>query len=231
LHALGLLLATLDQAALTNGERDDLLQRVRASAERALQISKDLLEWCRGPVSRADDARPAWIDLGPFLNALVQEQVPAAKQKGLVILTDLAATHDYEINADRVRLGRILSNLLVNAVRYTVRGRVEVTAAWRDQPGGRVLALGVIDTGRGISPEEHESIFEPHIRGQAGKESDPGGSGLGLSVVDRLVHELGLDLEVFSEYGRGSAFHLILPAHLLRPGTGASTTIITSADD
>ena len=76
--------------------------------------------------------------------------------------------------------------------------------------------VSVVDTGTGISPEEKESIFQPFERGRAGKESDSGGSGVGLAVVDRLVEELGLNLEVYSEYGRGSAFSLVLPEAFLR---------------
>ena len=53
-------------------------------------------------------------------------------------------------------------------------------------------------------------------RGQAGKTGDSSGSGLGLAVVDRLVEELGLTLDVYSEFGRGSAFHLLVPAKMLR---------------
>jgi signal transduction histidine kinase len=74
----------------------------------------------------------------------------------------------------------------------------------------------VIDTGAGISEEDQESIFQPFEQGKAGKESDSGGSGLGLAVVDRLVSELGLTLEVFSEYGHGSTFELLLPMAILR---------------
>jgi signal transduction histidine kinase len=121
------------------------------------------------------------------------------------------------MQTDRVRLGRLLANLLVNAVRYTPQdGRVELKASWRDGSQGQVLALSVLDTGPGISQEEQESIFQPYERGQAGRDSDSGGSGLGLAVVDRLVEELALELEVYSEYGRGSAFHLLVPTYMLR---------------
>jgi signal transduction histidine kinase len=71
--------------------------------------------------------------------------------------------------------------------------------------------------------EEQESIFQPYERGRAGKEDDSGplssgtGSGLGLSVVDRLSEELGLTLEVHSEHGRGSAFHVLISPTMLRP--------------
>jgi signal transduction histidine kinase len=78
------------------------------------------------------------------------------------------------------------------------------------------LVLRVLDTGTGISVEDQESIFLPFERGRAAKESDSGGSGVGLSVVDRLVEELGLTLDVFSEYGHGSSFEVILPATKLR---------------
>jgi signal transduction histidine kinase len=118
-----------------------------------------------------------------------------------------------------VRLGRLLSNLLANAVRYTGAGRVCFRAAWREDTDGRreALAVAVTDTGAGLSAEEQESIFQPFERGKAGRESDSGGSGVGLAVVDRLVKDLGLTLEVFSEYGHGSTFELLLPPAALRP--------------
>ena len=83
------------------------------------------------------------------------------------------------------------------------------------------LALGVIDSGPGISQEDQESIFQPFRRGKGGKESDSSGSGVGLAVVDRLTEELELALEVFSEYGQGSTFELILPMKYLRQPTAA----------
>jgi signal transduction histidine kinase len=74
----------------------------------------------------------------------------------------------------------------------------------------------VIDTGVGVRNDEGSSIFQPFQRGQAGGMS--GGSGVGLAVVDRLVHDLGLTLEVTSEPGRGSRFALVAPAAVLRVG-------------
>jgi signal transduction histidine kinase len=99
---------------------------------------------------------------------------------------------------------------------------VEFLASWREENSGRRLVLSVVDTGPGITREEQESIFQPFERGRAGKEEDTsqqgdsGGSGLGLAVVDRLVEELGLEIEVYSEYGRGSSFRLVVPASMLR---------------
>lgn len=224
LHALGLLLALLERQPANPTQQAELLQRLRASADRASEIGRELVEWCRAAGQPSRPTQASWFPLNPFLLELVREQEPAARQKGLVLTADLHATEGLEVLADRARLGRLLANLLVNAVRYTPKGHVALTAGWRDEPPKRMLAVGVVDTGAGISPEEQESIFEPFERGRAGRSDDSGGSGLGLAVVDRLTEELGLQLDVYSEYGRGSAFHLLLPEQRLRqalpPGNG-----------
>jgi anti-sigma regulatory factor (Ser/Thr protein kinase) len=217
LSAIRMQMELLDRHLPADLGVQQILRHMRSSAERALRVGMDLLEWCRGPASRGRKVEPAWFPLEPFLTGLAQEQVPAAEKQGIVLAVELAAARGWEVYTDSVRLGRLLSNLLVNAVRYTLRGRVELNAAWREDPGGRVLALGVVDTGVGIAPEEQESIFEPFAQGKAGKDSHSGGSGLGLAVVEKLIQELGLELEVSSEYGRGSAFHLLLPTTLLHP--------------
>jgi two-component system sensor histidine kinase EvgS len=144
------------------------------------------------------------------------EHTVAASNKGLSLVPILAASQGWEMHGDPGRLGRLLSNLLVNAIRYTTLGRVELATAWREQADKRFLVISVVDTGPGISTEDQESIFQPFERGRAGKEGDSSGSGLGLAVVDRLVEELGLSLEVYSEYGEGTAFHLHIPQALLR---------------
>jgi Histidine kinase-, DNA gyrase B-, and HSP90-like ATPase len=215
LHALGLQCAVLDR--LPAGEEvQRTLGAIRWAAARALEISRQLLDCCRGPAPRRVAPQHGWFVLEPFLADLAEEQTPGATRKGLVLRTDFAAVRGWEIRIARVSLSRVLANLLVNAVRYTGQGHVDFTASWRGAGAERVLALSVIDTGAGISEEEKASIFHPFERGQAGKDSDSLGSGLGLTVVERLVGEMGLTLEVASEAGHGSAFHLLLPADFLR---------------
>jgi len=217
LQALRLTLDELPTAENVPDEMRDTVARIRSSAERALSVGKDLLEWARGPAQGGRRVDAGWILLEPFLMTLADEQAVAARQKGLVLIKNLRAADDWEIQSDRVRLSRLLANLLSNAIRYTPTGCVEFAASWRQSGDERQLCLGVHDTGTGISPEEQESIFQPFERGSAGKGDSTGGSGLGLAVVDRLVAELHLALEVSSDVGHGSSFQLIVPGPLLRP--------------
>jgi signal transduction histidine kinase len=224
LQALRLLTPLLESTPLLHPEARELLQRLRASADRALSIGMDLLEWARGPTLGGRRVDQSWFELEPFLNALASEHLAGAQRKGITWTTEFEGARGLEVRGDRVRLSRLLSNLISNAIRYTSQGEVRITASWRHQADGEATAyvLGVEDTGTGISPEDQESIFQPFERGKAGKESDSGGSGLGLAVVDRLVEELGLTLEVFSEYGHGSKFEVLLPPDSVRPIQGPS---------
>jgi hypothetical protein len=217
LQSIRLLCAMLERHPQVDAELTKTLEAIRTAGDRAVQIALDLLEHCRGPARKTAKQDPGWFALEPFLGALAREQNVIAQSKGLVLATDLDAIRGWEIRTDRTRLARALANLLVNAIRYTTLGRVMLATSWRDDPEGRVLVLCVTDTGPGISEEEQESIFQPFERGRAGRESDSGGSGLGLAVVDRLADELGLNIEVYSEFGRGSTFHLLVPMSKLRP--------------
>jgi hypothetical protein len=220
LQALRLLVPLLETTPFLHPEAAEALDRLRVSSDRALAVGLELLEWVRAPLTGAPPVRRDWVPLGPMLKGLADEQQPMAQRKGLSLKLDVSAAQKLEAHTDRARLQRLLTNLLSNAVRYTPAGEVCLTASWRLDAAGRreALSLGVMDTGPGIAPEEQDSIFQPFERGKMAKEG--GGSGLGLAVVDRLVKELGLTLEVFSEFGRGSNFEVLLPPGGLREKKG-----------
>ena len=231
LQALELFLAVLEQEPTLAGSASEVATMMRGSAERARAIARDLLEWCRSPSQGRRPPERTLFALEPFLKALVDEHTAAARRKGLTLVNRSEAAAGWEIHADRVRLGRLLSNLLTNAIRYTPHGRVEFTAQWRELPPTRdehdpfgaaenarhrkpSLVLSVVDTGVGIAAQEQESIFHPFERGRGGNQEQDS-SGLGLAVVERLVGELGLTLEVYSVFGQGSAFDLVIPPRML----------------
>src|SRR6266566_1971366 len=173
LQALRMLVTVLETTPILDvAQQRTILDRIRASAERAQSIGLDLLEWCRGPALGGRRVQRAWFPLEPLLLGLIGEQAAEAQRKSLQLVSNLEETRGWEVRSDRVRLGRLLANLLANAVRYTPAGRVEFTASWREDAKGPALVLGVVDTGTGISAEEQESIFQPFERGRAGIESD-----------------------------------------------------------
>jgi anti-sigma regulatory factor (Ser/Thr protein kinase) len=220
LQSLRLQCTLLEQVAASGGDVGPPLAVLKSATDRAVQIAMELLDCCRGPAPRPRTPAASWFALAPFLRGLGDEQAAAARAKGLALTMDLAAAHGWEAHSDPVRLGRLLANLLVNAVRYTPRGGIALRTAWGEEQGERRLEVSVSDTGPGIADEEQESIFQPYERGRAGQEGDSsgdsGGSGLGLAVVERLVEELGLRVEVDSIWGRGSTFTVLIPLSLLR---------------
>jgi len=231
LQTLQLTAALLETTVATGGNVAALVPRVGSATERALAIARDLLEWCKAPFQKRKRDR-ATFGLEPFLLTLVEEHGMTAQKKGLTLVSSCDEVRGWEISVDRVGFGRLLSNLLANAIRYTTNGRVELTARWRDTEPTRdaadplgsgtklirsSLVVSVVDTGVGISAEEQESIFQPFERGRGGRQDpESGSSGLGLAVVDRLVEDLGLTLEVYSIFGQGSAFDVVIPTRMLR---------------
>jgi signal transduction histidine kinase len=105
--------------------------------------------------------------------------------------------------ADPERLRQIVTNLLVNAAKFTVSGDIHLSAARE----GDVVAIAVRDTGSGIAPELRDRILEPFVCGDEGK-----GWGLGLAIVTRLVRAFGGTLAIDSAPGQGTTVVVRLPA-------------------
>ena len=140
--------------------------------------------------------------LRPVLARAAEMVAPAAEAKGL-LLGPAEGDLDLPVLADPDRLAQVVWNLLLNAVKFTDRGRVEIVARHR---GGSV-EVHVRDTGRGLSNEECARVFRPYWQRERGD-----GLGLGLMIAQRLVTLHGGDLSVVSAGpGRGADFVVSLP--------------------
>jgi len=118
---------------------------------------------------------------------------------------------------DPLALGRIISNLLSNAYKYTPpEGKVTVSLD-DDQGDSRerfdqdMFLLVVRDNGVGIKAEDLPYIFERFFRADPSRDRSSGGAGIGLALVKELVHAFGGDIQVQSELGKGTTFYLYLP--------------------
>ena len=105
-------------------------------------------------------------------------------------------------------LATAIRNLLDNAVRYTrPHGRVSVATSLAD---GQVL-ISVVDQGEGIDAAQRERIFERFYRGDAARDRNSGGSGIGLAIVKHVVQDHGGRIKLWSKVGQGSTFTICLP--------------------
>ncbi len=170
------------------------------------RISQNLLFLTRGASGRVTLSF-ANLDLGRFVSETVRELVPVAADQGLE-LTVIVPEKAVYVFADAGRLQQVLHNLLENALRYTDAGgkiRVSVAAA----PGEALLS--VADTGVGIPEADLPYVFERFFRSKLSRRANPGGSGLGLSIVRWIVEAHKGRVTVESAVGKGSTFTVHLP--------------------
>lgn len=137
----------------------------------------------------------------------VEEFSLQAHQKGLTInchITDHTPDRETFYLGDAFRIHQIINNLLSNAIKYTDHGSILVTASWNNQ-----LTLSVADTGKGMTAEETQKIFQAFTRLKSAQGIE--GTGLGLSITHELISLLGGNIQVESVVGKGSKFTVILP--------------------
>lgn len=121
---------------------------------------------------------------------------------------------------DGLRLRQVLENLLNNANRHTRRGKIQLECNASVKDATAVLEFVVRDDGEGIPPEQIKVIFEPFVRGPENGQGDRrrrSGFGLGLSICRELICQMGSDIAVWSDPGKGSCFRFILHCPLLAP--------------
>jgi signal transduction histidine kinase len=192
---------------LTGGQTSTL-RTIESSGRHLLELINDLLDLSRLRARVvALDLRDVPIDEPCRL--AVDLVRPRAMARGVKI--EVAnPVGPLRVRVDERRLRQVLINLLDNAVKFTEPGGTVGLQLW--QPDGHHVSLAVWDTGPGIADADQARIFEPFAQaGGRGRRRDGAGSGLGLSVVERLVslHEGRIELD--SAPGRGSRFTVILP--------------------
>jgi signal transduction histidine kinase len=136
------------------------------------------------------------------------ESFTARAQQQQVNLSGHAAAGLDPISMDVQRIGRVLNNLISNALRHTsVGGAVTLNAVV--VPGG--VRISVRDTGEGIMPEDLPHVFERFYRGDKSRSRASGGAGLGLAIAKGIVEAHGGHIDVESERGKGTVFSITLP--------------------
>ena len=198
----GLLAATeLDE------EQADYVQTLETSAQSLLVILNDILDFSKIEAGKlVVEERP--FSLRECLERCVKVTSATAWAKNLTtrLLVDEAVPD--ALIGDANRLSQVVLNLLTNAVKFTTRGEIKLTASVRSSSGHDcVVVFHVSDTGCGIPASEHAKIFEPFQQVDGSASRRVGGTGLGLTICSRLVKLFGGTIWLNSEVGKGTTVH------------------------
>jgi PAS domain S-box-containing protein len=209
------LLALGVRGDVNDAQREDL-ERIQRSQRHLLSLVNDVLNFARidaGQVRYDITAVPV-AEVVADVGTLVAPQL-AAKALTFALGGCLAgeAGDVPTVRADREKLAQILLNLLANAIKFTPEGgRISLACDRATHDGRPTVHLRVADSGIGISPAMHGSIFEPFVQVQRGLTRTSGGTGLGLAISRELARAMQGDVVVHSEAGAGATFTLMLPA-------------------
>ena len=188
-----------------NATQREQLARIRSSGNLLLALVDQILDLARVDTGK-QEPRMAEVSAAAVVDQVVMLSATQVRQKNLA-LTVKAPPPDVELVTDPLWLRQILVNLLGNAVKFTERGEVGISAA---REGDRVY-FEVWDTGIGISVKHLERIFDPFWQVEQRMTRRYGGAGVGLAVARRLCTLLGGDIAVASTLGAGSRFVVSLP--------------------
>ncbi|WP_051286527.1 PAS domain-containing hybrid sensor histidine kinase/response regulator [Megalodesulfovibrio gigas] len=183
------------------------------SGVRLLQILNDLLDLSRIEAGRLEFRQEPFSPRIMF-NSLVEIFSHEARAKGLLLQYAISPRLPDVCVGDEMRIRQILFNVLGNAVKFSQRGLIHLSAevVGRVAPGETVgLLLTVEDTGPGIAPEMLDAIFAPFTQGDGSLRRRFGGAGLGLAIVKRIVQLLHGHLCIESEVDRGTFVYCIIP--------------------
>ena len=194
--------------------QNEVLQACRQDCERLDKLMRDLLDLSK---IEAGESQPqlATVSARDLLNTAVKELRPQVETKGLKLSVDAPVTLPW-VMVDRLQIERVVSNLVVNALRHTKQGEIKISAEQRDN----YVAVSIQDTGSGIPSEYLPHIFDKFVQVP---DEPTGGAGLGLSISKSIVEAHGGQISVQSEVGRGTTFTFTLPLAMAAESVGKGT--------
>ncbi len=203
---LGFLGLVENRSYKSENELKDFITGAKHSAETLLDLINDILDFSKIEAGKLQlEDRPFYIQ--KTLGEAVSIISPRANQKGLKILTQISRNTTAELVGDPVRLRQIYINLLSNAVKFTPAGEIRISVNLeRINESELKLTSSVSDTGIGIEESKITQLFQPFSQLDGSYARKYGGTGLGLAICKELITLMGGEIQVESEYGRGTSF-------------------------
>jgi len=206
LGAIAQYLDVLRAGIVSDPERmNQILSRCRERIGALSQLVRDLLDF--SVLHRTTERSVAPLDLAEVVSETVELMAPQAAERQVTVTADLREDLP-RVEADRAEMGRLFTNLIANAIKYSREGgAVRITSRLTDG----YLALEVSDTGLGIAPAAISRLGEAFFRVKTTETSQITGTGLGLSICKQIIAAHDGHLEIESEEGKGSTFRVLLP--------------------
>lgn len=214
---------------LTPKQRD-YLKKINVSAYALLRIINDILDFSKIEAGRLDLEKVPF-HLEDVLDNLANLISVKAQDKGLELIIATAPNMPMNLVGDPLRLGQVLINLAGNAVKFTEKGEIFVSAELERREDRKVtLRFSIKDTGIGMSREQSDKLFRAFIQADTSTTRKYGGTGLGLTISKRLVDLMGGEIGFETEEGKGSTFSFTAVFDLQDNNAGARRHRRHSAD-
>lgn len=188
-----------------NSEQEKQLGMVRGSARHLLDLINDILDISKIEAGQLKIMSEVF-NLRKSIEKVVEIVMPLAGKKSIRLYSTIGDDIS-EIHGDQRRVEQIIINLLSNAVKFTDHGEINLHC----HSGNDSIIISVADTGIGMKPENLDIIFDAFRQVDTGIARVQEGTGLGLNITKKLVEMMGGSIRVESEWGKGSAFTVILP--------------------
>jgi PAS domain S-box-containing protein len=189
------------------------LLKIYNSCDMLLGIINDILDFSKTEAGKLDII-PAEYTVASLINDAVQLNIMRIESKPIEFVLDIDENIPAKLIGDELRIKQILNNLLSNAFKYTDSGVVGFSVTSKPAPDEKkvVLEFNVKDSGRGMTPEQIEKLFDEYSRFDNNESTVRiEGTGLGLAITQRLINLMDGEIDVTSTYGTGSSFTVRIP--------------------
>ncbi len=193
-----------------NDRQRNYLKKIESGAQSLLRIINDILDFSKIEAGRMD-LESVRFSLHEVMQNVADIAATRTANAEIEVLFDLPPTLPTEMMGDPLRLGQVLINLVGNAIKFTTQGEVIVRVEVMERNDTHVeLQFSIRDTGAGMTPEQVARLFQAFTQADASTTRRFGGTGLGLTISQRLVGMMGGTIKVSSEFGVGSTFSFVL---------------------
>ena len=203
----------MNEMILRECEDEQILEyanNANSAGNSLLSLVNDILDFSKIEAGKME-ILPVQYDLSSMINDLVNLIASRAEDKGLELEINVDSSIPSLLIGDEVRLKQVVTNLLTNAVKYTEAGKVALSISYeKNDENSITLHFEVSDTGIGIKEEDLAKLYSPFERIEEIRNRTIEGTGLGMSIVRKLLALMDTKLIIESQYGTGSSFRFFV---------------------